>query len=120
MAATGGCLYVPGTVEGVKVKFLYDTGASSSFINFQTWRAILARLPPERHPELEEPTNQLRAVNGQSLSLLGKAMLRMVIDEHPVTGLVWIGDVAEEAILGLDFIEAVSYTHLTLPTKRIV
>ena len=90
------------------MKFLYDTGASSSFISLQTWETVLAKLPPEEHPIVEEPTRRFRAVDGQTLNVLGKAMLKMVIDGYPVTGLVWIGDVAEEAILGLDFMEAFS------------
>ena len=106
MGAIRDCLYVPGFIEGIQVKFLYDTGATCSFVSLQVWEAMLANLPAEGLPEVEEPDRDFRTVTGQELRVIGKAQFQMVVDDRLVTGKAWIGNIMEEAILGIDFMKA--------------
>ena len=101
----GECRYEKGEIGEVEVRFLYDTGATRSFISVETWDRIVATIPLNSRPLVEEPQKRFRAVTGEEIGVHGKVTLTICFGERMVTGPLWIVDILEDAILGIDFIE---------------
>ena len=101
----GECRYEEGDIGEVVVRFLYDTGATRSFISRETWDRIVATLPLDSRPLVEKPQKRFRAVTGEEIGVHGRVTLTIRFGERMVTGPLWIVDIWEDAILGIDFIE---------------
>ena len=87
-------------MQDVETKFLYDTGATCTIIGIRVWNEI----PQEQQPPLFAPDRRLITVDGQHLKVLGKGTLKLTLAGQPVTSVVWVGDIAEPAVIGLDIL----------------
>ena len=91
-------LRVPGTVEGHKVHFLYDTGAGCTVVSDKVW----AEIPEDQRPMLDPSDRTLVTVGGQIIPVQGCATLRLELYDQPLTWKVQVGRIADEAVLGED------------------
>ena len=71
-----------------------------TFINLEVWN----RIPPADRPELQQPEHSFRGVNGEPLKVLGKAVLQIAVGDHIIQHLTWIGEVVDQAIIGIDLL----------------
>ena len=95
-------IYIPGEVQGVKIQFLYDTGATCTFISQSIWKEI----PVEERPKLQKPDRDFLSVDGRPLQVIGKAPLQLVIEGQAITFPIWVGEIADDGIIGLDLLAA--------------
>ena len=95
-------LYVPVTVLGQEVDFLYDTGASCTVISARVWD----RIPAQARPELEHPSVTLTTVGDHAIENFGACSLTLEVDGRPITCKAQVCDITEEAVLGLDVLSA--------------
>ena len=82
---------------------MIDTGANVSAIKAEAWQQI----PPlTNHPPLPTPIAQIKAVNGQTIPVIGQVQVPFTIDNktYPFDVLI-IETIAYDAILGRDFLE---------------
>lgn len=80
-------IYVPGTVQGIKVEFTADTGAARTILSDRFY----LRLPRDKRPELTE-TMSLVAVNGDALKVMGKAMFQIQLGNFALQREVIVAD----------------------------
>lgn len=94
---------LPGSIKGIPVTFLVDTGANISAIRAEIWRQI-----PHSAQQSPAPTHitSISAVNGQSIPVLGQVELPFSINNktYPFKVLI-IETIAYDVILGRDFLE---------------
>lgn len=92
-------IYVPGTVEGIKVEFTADTGAARTILSDRFY----LRLPRDKRPELTE-TMSLVAVNGDALKVMGKAVFKIQLGNLALQREVIVAGIEDECLLGLDIL----------------
>ena len=93
-------LYVPGSVGGCPLHFLYDTGATVTCLGTRIW----AEIPEDKKSILEAPDRKLTSVGGEALPVWGIATMEVEIDGHPITCQLQVVEIAEDAVLGLDLL----------------
>ena len=94
---------ITGHINGKQVTLLIDTGANVSAIKAEVWQQI----PPlTKHPPLPTPIAQIKAVNGQTIPVIGQVQVPFTIDDktYPFDVLI-IETIAYDVILGRDFLE---------------
>ncbi len=90
---------VQGTVNRIPCQVTIDTGSNIS----------LVRLDVLNHAEAEpcafQPvTSCLRIVKGGTAPIHGKASVQVGISSHTSSQEVWVADITDECILGLDYL----------------
>ncbi|XP_010778044.1 uncharacterized protein, partial [Notothenia coriiceps] len=108
-AGGGDSCYAPVTVEGVPCTALVDTGSTVTLVRADV-------LSSETH--LEPTAVRLRTVTGELVPMRGKGMLTVLVGGVEVHHPVWIADVQDPYILGLDFLRA-SGCHLDLQAGTV-
>ncbi|XP_034081332.1 uncharacterized protein LOC117552165 [Gymnodraco acuticeps] len=95
--AGGDSCYVPVDVEGVPCAALVDTGSTVTLVRADV-------LPSGT---MFEPTSvRLRTVTGELAAMKGRGVLSVSVGGVEVRHPVWIADVQDPCILGLDFLKA--------------
>ncbi|XP_034071053.1 uncharacterized protein LOC117545404 [Gymnodraco acuticeps] len=95
--AGGDSCYVPVEVEGVPCDALVDTGSTITLVRAEV-------LPSGT---MFEPTAvRLRTVTGELAAMKGRGVLSVSVGGVEVRHPVWIADVQDLCILGLDFLKA--------------
>lgn len=107
-------LYLPGEVEGVKNKFLVDTGAESSVISLR----LLQRLPKLVRTRFQDATATLRTANGKDMPAKGPVTCKVTVNERSVLDTVYAADIDDEAIMGLSTLRALQF-EVTVAGKRL-
>lgn len=92
-------IYVPGTVQWIKVEFTADTGAARTILSDRFY----LRLPRDKRPELTE-TMSLVAVNGDALKVIGKAMFQIQLGNFALQREVIVAGIKDECLPGLDIL----------------
>ena len=105
-------VYVQMKLSGVEVPCLMDNGCEITMV---------PRRLVQRHGIPVTPTEQrIYAANGSEIELSGEAMIPFVLNDRRMDTFAVVSPDVEEVMIGSDWLEAVSYTHLTLPTNREV
>ena len=102
--------------SGLEIEFLLDTGASSSIINYRTFREICQM----QHPiTVKRSTIQTKTYSGQVVPMISLATLTFTCDpdgqfSFPLT--VWITGMKTQNLLGMDFCQKQVFgIHFDLP-----
>ena len=82
------------------VSFLIDTGATESFISTQ----LFQRTDPKLRPTLRHADRGFRQADGSELRVAGRVKLPIKIGGSAILHDVWVADVSDDVILGLDFL----------------
>ena len=90
-------LYVNGSVEGQKVRFLVDTGAEVSVISQET----LQRLPTTVRQRFESSKRKLVTASGEEVEALGPVLCSISVQNRTVTDTVYAAPFPEAAIMGM-------------------
>ena len=93
----GDFCYIPVMVEGVSSSALVDTGSTATLVRpdiLSSWTNV------------QPTTVQLRTVTGERAPMVGKGQLKVTVGERTVTHDVWVADVEDPCILGLDILKA--------------
>ena len=90
--------YVEIEVEGIKWKFIVDTGAAISVVKPDKWQARLIRTE-----------GTARGVTGDKLNLIGKQNVLVKLGTTECQFAFWVGDIGApgDGILGVDFLQLV-------------
>ena len=90
-------LYVNGSVEGQKVRFLVDTGAEVSVISQET----LQRLPTTVRQRFESNKRKLVTASGEEVEALGPVLCSISVQNRTVTDTIYAAPFPEAAIMGM-------------------
>lgn len=94
-------LYVTGTLEGVPVKFLVDTGASVTIISPEVYK----RLPMQRRLGLQEESLEMSVADGRPLVFYGSCCWQLEIGGVEVKHEIWVANIDTDGLLGYKFLE---------------
>lgn len=88
--------HIPICIEGVPCTALVDTGSTVTVVR------------PEVVPQgiqLEGTAVQLRTVTGELAPMKGRGLLRVTVGGRTMKHPVWVAEVQDSCILGLDFLQ---------------
>ena len=88
---------VPGTMDGNHCIFTIDTGSTITIVRPDV-------LPREKKENLQPVSGWLRTVTGERVPFRGKSELTMQIGSTRATQHIWVADIQEWCILGMDFL----------------
>ena len=94
-------MYIDLTLNGMKGKFLVDTGATLSIVSNKTYYA----LEISKRPELGELRQTVVSASGTDLSSIGQAYFQFHVGKTTCDLEAVIADIPMDGILGLDFIK---------------
>ena len=89
---------VEGTVEGVKIGWLVDTGSSITILSLREY----GKIPRSRRPALEPCTRKLYQADRGPMRAEGQATVTIGVGRFSVRHTVVIVDCSDEGILGVD------------------
>ena len=93
-------LLLEALVEGHSCKVTIDTGSSITIVN----SALLTCLKTSLN-NIKPIRNSIRTVTGEKVPLVGRGQMTITIANRQFVHDVWIGDISEDVILGLDFMK---------------
>ena len=93
-------LYIRGRLFGVDLSFLIDTRATESFIAFR----LLEKVDPGMGFELLPADHLFCQADGSVLHVVGRVGVQVNIKGTEVQHNMWVADISNDAILGLDFL----------------
>ncbi|KAJ8308315.1 hypothetical protein KUTeg_013189 [Tegillarca granosa] len=93
-------VYVEGSVEGIKIIFTADTGATKSVISDR----VCKRISEECRPKLT-PTVKLSGPGGDPLKELGKARFNLELDNFKLSEDLIVAEIADDGLLGVDVLQ---------------
>ena len=93
----GKSMYVNGSLEGVTVKFLVDTGAEATAINFD----LLAKLPRVTRAAFNGKEGTLITASGERVPVRGPVPCKITVAGRTVLESVYATPFPEAAILGM-------------------
>ncbi len=97
--ASGDGLVAEGTVEGNRCRIIVDTGSNISIVRTDVLRQGGSRV------NLQPVSSHLRTVTGATTPIQGKGHLRLRVGTFEGTVDMWVADITDDCILGLDFLE---------------
>lgn len=80
---------------------IVDTGSSITVVNSALLAVINSSLD-----NINPVRNSIRTVTGEKVPLVGRGRMKITIGDRDFIHDVWIGDISEDVILGLDFMKA--------------
>ena len=95
-------IHLDGTVSGVKVNMLVDTGADPTVISLET----LAKLPRKQRMAFQDSTSRLQVADGTDLCARGPVLCEVQVNGRIVVDAVYAAPIKDEAILGLETLAA--------------
>ena len=105
-------MYVEGTVEGVKIGWLVDTGSSITILSSREY----GKIPRSRRPALEPCTRKLYQADGGPMREEGQATVTIGVS---VWHTVVVIDCSDEVILG-DNVLTRGGTRINLATRTVL
>ena len=93
-------LYVKGQVNGVKLMFTADTGATKTIISERVFRQI----PEENRPVLQKSPS-IAGACGKPLREFGKAKFKLKLADLELEKEVIIAEIEDEGLLGMDVLQ---------------
>ena len=111
-------IHLDGTVAGVKVSMLVDTGADPTVISLET----LAKLPRRQRMAFQDSSSKLQVADGTDLCAKGPVLCEVQVNGRIVVDAVYAAPIKDEAILGLETLAAMgmqlSVAGITVVTGR--
>ncbi|KAK3597647.1 hypothetical protein CHS0354_040016 [Potamilus streckersoni] len=89
-----------GSIEGVKLMFTADTGATKTIIAVRVYNQI----PEEKHPPLKKSVT-LAGAGGTLLKELGKAMFHLELGPLKLDREIIVTEIEDEGLLGIDILQ---------------
>lgn len=104
---TGASMLLPLELHNVKGSFIVDTGSVVTIVS----RTLYQKIPPGRRPPLKPPSEpmKLEVANEQLLDIDGVAKMKFVVGDKEFQWLMYIAPLAEDGLLGMDFLYAHDY-----------
>lgn len=93
-------LYINIKIQGVKMLFTADTGATKTVISDRVYKKI----PEELRPKLK-PTTKLTGACGTPMVELGKATFDIELEDFKVRHEVTVAEIVDEGLLGMDILQ---------------
>ncbi len=87
-----------GSIDGVECSITVDTGSNVSIIRPDV-------LSEESRASVQPVSSYLRTVTGATAPILGCGRLKVQVGAFKAQHEIWVAEVADECILGLDFLE---------------
>ena len=100
-------LFVPLEIHSVQTQFLVDTGAVVTVLSSRIYQAM----PEAGRPPLRQPTEPLKleVANDELLEIDGVMDAKFDIDGQNFEHKIYVAPIAEEGLLGMDFLCANDY-----------
>ena len=95
----GAGLFVSGTMKGVEVDCLVDTGATLTLISTKVWNTLCDDTLP-----LDKFEQDLQSASGELINIKGRTQVELVINGSKYKLDIVVADVDADVILGLDFL----------------
>ena len=95
-------MFIPGTVEGVAVEWLVDTGCSTTILSTKKFMEI----QPAARPELSPYVGTLLSADDTPLQVYGRAEVNLHLQGKDVRHPVIVADISNQGLLGLEFLQA--------------
>ena len=92
--------YAPGQVEQIQVEWLIDTGCTITIVSSRSYHLMQA----DERPQLKACTKQLLSADDSPITILGQAMMNIIVGKKLVQHTVIVADIADDGILGTDFL----------------
>ena len=93
-------LFLPGSVYGVDLDWLVDTGCSVTLLSMRSYKNI----PGHQRPKLNPFNSKLTQAGGTPLQVLGTADMSIKVGRQKIKHSVVVADCLDQGILGLDFL----------------
>ena len=94
------------TIFDQPYSFLVDTGAAATLLSAKTWDKVCQSVGSQQL-SLAPAASQLVSVDSSPLTVKGTTTITLTCDQHKFsTSVIVVNNLAEEAILGLDFLES--------------
>ena len=90
---------VTGSVFGVEVTFLVDTGANVTILK----PSVVNKIPVLERPSLERVDTTILLANGSSLPFQGRGHFSIRIGDQQVEHDKWVAEIELDGIIGMDF-----------------
>ena len=100
MQSAADSLLVSGTVEGVDCEMVVDTGSNITIVRPD----VLKRVSEDVVLDVQTVDSCLRTVTGETTPVRCRGKLRLQVGNFKIMHDVWIADIENECILGLDFL----------------
>lgn len=115
---TDNGIFVEGTVSGLTIDFLIDSGSSATLLSHELYKT----LPAEGRAPLHPVRVELKSVNGDTLRCYGKTEVDIALGSSTFKQTVIVCDIDLDAILGQDFIlehvNSIDLKHMRLLTPK--
>ena len=98
-------LIVSGFVEGIRLRFLVDTGAEISVVSLAT----LAKFPKALRVAFQDNSRVLKMANGNEVVTKGPVLYNVTVRGRTILEAVCAMEITEEAILGMPALEALGF-----------
>ena len=92
-------VYIKGSINGERVTFTMDTGASHTIIS----KRVFNRIPDDLRPKLVK-TSSLIGAGGAPINELGKAEFELILGPLELQKDVIVADIEDDALLGFDIL----------------
>ena len=119
LQTTSDSITVTGMVEGVTCQMVVDTGSNKTIVRPDMVKMV------ERETKIVPCAETLRTVTGDVAPVQGRRELTFQIGSHAAVHDVWVAEITDQCILGLDFLAANDYhiniggTYLTIGNGEI-
>ena len=92
---------VTGSVFGVEVTFLVDTGATVTILK----PSVVNKIPVLERPFLERVDTSMLVADGSLLPFQGRGRFSIRIGGKQIEHDVWVAEIELDGIIGMDFIK---------------
>lgn len=94
-------IYIEGKVNCIPALFTVDTGASRTIVS----KAVYDNIHEERRPLLNPLSKRLIGASGRPITVHGKVVLSLCLYNVVVEREVYVADIHDEVLLGIDIIQ---------------
>ena len=92
----GESVVVSGAIGNTSCDFIIDTGSNITILRPDFWKCKTVEVPLE--------ATYLRTVTGDSVPVRGKMIVKMRLGNYEADHVIWVADIVDQCILGLDFL----------------
>lgn len=93
-------MYISGSVNGVKVNFVVDTGAERTVVS----KKVFDKINKTEQPALVK-RGKLMHAGGQAMTVYGQCKMSITLDQVNIYNEVVIADIKDEVLLGMDILK---------------
>lgn len=93
-------IYIQGFLEGVKLYYAVDTGASTTIVSTSLYK----RIPEDHQPELR-PARPHTVADGRPLEVLGRGKFNLQLGSLHLDAELTVANISDDVLLGADIIQ---------------